>query len=275
MPIAKSNGLKKFGFTLIELLVVIAIIAILAAMLLPSLSRAKSKAQTAQCINNLRQLGVSWHLYAVDNHDVLVPNNSVDIMRTNIPGASWCLAAPTEVQVRNGMLFEFNKSLGIYHCPSDRSTLTNVDDPTDFGDPSGGIPGPRRARSYNMSMSVNGYPDYDKTISTFVPMFTKVSEIQNPGTPNCMVFLDECEYTMIDSQYGMPTDYWPGFPPSTADWWWDRPTNRHDQGANLSFADGRAEHRRWKVPLGITVGLCTSDEERDWRGIKASMRQLK
>ena len=64
------------GFTLIELLVVIAIIAILAALLLPALARAKEKAWTVGCLSNLKQLETCWHLYATDNADVLAPNKN-------------------------------------------------------------------------------------------------------------------------------------------------------------------------------------------------------
>lgn len=84
------------GFTLVELLVAIAVLLILAAILLPVLNRAEQSARNITCLNNLRQLQICWHLYLVDNNDVLVPNNSVafiepgtNISTSNIKGVSW------------------------------------------------------------------------------------------------------------------------------------------------------------------------------------------
>lgn len=263
-PWAPHSVAVRRGFTLIELLVVIAIIAILAALLLPALSRAKSEAWTTACLNNLKQLEICWQSYAQDNNDLVVPNNSVNAGGSDASiaaGVSWCLADPTVVNVQSGMLFPYNGSLGIYHCPADRSTLT---------DPSGSTPGPLRARSYNLSQSVNGYPEYDLFIFGYIPFFKRLTQIQSPNVANFLVFIDENEYTLLDSQFGMPTDYYNG-----TQTWWDMPANRHNQGANLCFADGHAEHWRWVVPKVFTEWFqaVPPAEMPDWLRIKACIKQ--
>ena len=134
------------GFTLIELLVVIAIIAILAAMLLPALAKAKQKAQAMQCLANERQLALAWIMYAGDHHDYLVPNRGLDDVDPNLnqfdprtdpglqPGgqySDWCpgnmqvagCAARYPLWIQAGLLYPYINSRTVYHCPADRSLV--------------------------------------------------------------------------------------------------------------------------------------------------------
>ena len=220
------------GFTLIELLVVIAIIGIVAAFLLPALSRGKSRAQTIVCLNNLKQLQLCWHMYAHDNNDVIPPNNfvyEVAIGTTNAPTLgedemTWCRGlAPldtNEITEATSLLFIYNRSAAIYHCPSDYSTIE-------------GHPDMLRKRSYNVSNSANCAADNP---------FRKAGEIRVPTS--LFVFIDTAEDDIWDSTFGvLPADYpyWSGY-------WLDIPSDRHQQGGNLSFADGHAEHWRWQAP---------------------------
>lgn len=267
------------AFTLIELLLVIAIIAILAAILLPVLGKTKQTAINVQCLNNERQLAVCWHLYIADNNDYLAPNNSVAFITPgtnastfNIKNASWLpdVDAKTEVDPSNimkGVLFQYNNQLGIYHCPADFSTLQT----------SGGQPLMQlRWRSYNMSQSVNGWPNcpspgYPQGLADYIPMWATLNAIRGPRPNAAFVFIDENSGSILDAEFGNPP---PASPYYLQNVWWDLPSSRHRQGANLSFADGHVEHWKWAVPKVFTdfVQSVPPAEMPDYQHLQSAMK---
>jgi prepilin-type N-terminal cleavage/methylation domain-containing protein/prepilin-type processing-associated H-X9-DG protein len=244
------------GFTLIELLVVIAIIGIVASFLLPALNQAKQRAYTIVCLNNLKQLQLCWHMYSHDNEDIITPNNyvyTVQIGTTNPPSAptsedqmTWCRGlAPLDTNEINdvtSLLFVYNRNSAIYHCPADHSTID-------------GQPDLPRKRSFNMSNSANCAADNH---------FRKTVEVMSPTA--LFVFIDTSEDFIWDSTFGvMPQNSYFG------NYWLDIPADRHQRGANLTFADGHAERWRWKAPkknLGLGQHTASDDDLDDLRRLQ-------
>jgi prepilin-type processing-associated H-X9-DG protein len=273
-PVHGSFPGRRFGaFTLIELLVVIGIIAMLVALLLPALARAKEKATTVRCLNNLKQLSTCWHLYATDNADLLAPNNSIMVFMGNswtvgASNVSWCpdhaRTDTNTVDLRSGVLFSYNTSVAIYHCPADKSTVETADGQTTPA---------LRNRSYNMSQSVNGYPEYLTALNlpglSDIPCWKKLTEVRHPTPSELFVLIDEHPDTLYDAQFGNPAGgpYWPAM-------WFDMPADRHNQGACLCFADGHAERWRWRLPMTFEsmFQMVSAEHMPDFQRIQSAMK---
>jgi prepilin-type N-terminal cleavage/methylation domain-containing protein/prepilin-type processing-associated H-X9-DG protein len=225
-----SQKRARRAFTLIELLVVVAVVAILFALLLPAIGKAKENARAVQCLNNLRQLQLCWQLYVTDNADHVPPNSSVltnGAWRSSPDswiGNSSAIYDIDDTPIRSGLLFQYdyNRDLRLYHCPGDASRARKL---------SGDELPQTRTRSYSMNGNVGG--------RTNEVQATVVTASQIPNSASLFVFIEEHQDSIDDAHFLV----WP----RPDDRWVNLPADRHSQGCNLSFADGHVEKWRWNT----------------------------
>ncbi|HNQ72200.1 MAG TPA: prepilin-type N-terminal cleavage/methylation domain-containing protein [Verrucomicrobiota bacterium] len=241
-----TSGQARGGFTLIELLVVIAIIAILAAMLLPALARAKLKAHAAICLSNVKQLNVGWAMYTGEYNDTLPPNwlespqawidGTVGSVH-QLPGATNLLA------IRRGLLFPYNPNVGIYQCPAAKGGPVLPPAPPIMRavhlvrhySLEGRMGGADRATAAKY-----GVPDTSWVLGTAFPQYKKLSEIKKPSPAEAMTFIDESIETLDDGYFAVnATD--------RRNQWQNSPTVRHGKAGVLGFADGHSENWKWRT----------------------------
>jgi len=249
-----KRGSSSKGFTLIELLVVIAIIAILAALLLPALNKAKTKAQGTMCMNNGRQLMLAWRLYAEDSGDILVGNGDIPFrggVSPNWTGGSWLtLNNPRDPNnwdhekfTKKSPLWPYcGNSLGIWMCPADMSFgINNLGQRV------------HRIRSMSMNNWVGGYgstmpalPEFPGPGGTGWKAYRMLSDIVNPGPSQTFVTIDEREDSINDGFFVVDMT---GYPNQPGQWLRvDYPASYHNRAGGLSFADGHSEIHRWRDP---------------------------
>jgi len=244
------------GFTLIELLVVIAIIDVLMGILMPALSRVREQGKRALCLSNLKQLTMSWIMYADDNDDKIVNGDSGEYGQTAQNGPYWVerdwTDGMTEEQreqaIKDGALWPFVNDLKIYKCPNVERKHMDYYNQTSP---------PVRTYSISDAMNCKNWPsDMPGT-----KIIKRRMAIKDPALR--IVFLDDGG--TIHSALG-------GWTVWATKWsWWDPPPIRHGDGSTFSFADGHSEYHKWKdsrtldfgnrIPLQANTGEIQSDNE--------------
>jgi len=230
------------GFTLIELLVVIAIIAILASLLLPALSKSKTKAHGIKCLSNLKQLQLAWQLYADDNDDRITSSGYTRPVEPTAWVDGWLDFNPATTDNTNTTILKdpnrskfakYIQSVEVYKCPADQSTVR--------------IGGVRhsRVRSMGMSQALAGPggwlmpPSYNEAQTRYRTYF-KTADINDPSPSMLYVLLDEHPDSINAGGFANMMVESPGSARII-----DFPASYHNGAAGISFSDGHAEIRKW------------------------------
>jgi prepilin-type N-terminal cleavage/methylation domain-containing protein/prepilin-type processing-associated H-X9-DG protein len=276
------------GFTLIELLVVIAVIAILAALLLPALGRAKLKGQGIACMNNHRQLGLAWQMYSQDSADVLVYASTSGVEGNGPDRYAWSGAHmdfnganrgnwdPT-FDMHHRPLWPYAKNEAIYKCPSDWSTVN--------------MGGENKPRILTMSMNLyvggfapvpawgdplpNGTDGHWSFAKPFL-VYAKISQISGVSPPSSIfVFLDMREDVVNWSNFMADMTGYPD-EPELYRFTTDLPGMYHGGACGFTFADGHSELKKWRDarttpplaapgdPLAIKTWLSPNNPDVAW-----------
>ena len=248
MSLNRRAFARRSGFTLIELLVVIAIIAILAALLLPALGRAKAKAQGVQCMNNSRQMLLAWKMYCDDNGEKVPSAYRRAGDWWPVGDMSWTGNPTTdgqnphnwnpEVTVKLSPLWPYcGNSLGIWRCPADNKFPCTV-----TTGPNAGQAFPR-VRSVSMLSFFNGSDAAD--VAPGFTVYGRTTDLIKPGPSMTFVLVDERADSINDGELYTNMQGWDPYQPNS----WviqDIPSNYHGGACGVAFADGHSEIHKWR-----------------------------